>query len=148
MKVALCCSSPLLQSSLEFFLKEYCVDESMSEFIITDNPQNLQSSKPLCIVSDGEDSHIRKPFNAQSLREDLQMFYEAMQSRILSQASLGILSGLDAVGFVEEITSFKPPMDEPSYPHSPTSTSLESQITSLAQEFAKKVIKLVQENQK
>lgn len=147
MKITLCCTSPLLQSSLEFFLKDYCVDESISDFIITDDPQNLQSSKPLCIVSDGEDSHIRKPFSAQSLREDLQIFYEEMQSQILSQASLGIPSSLDSVGFVEEITSFKPPMDEPSYPHSSTS-SLEAQIASLAQEFAKKVIKLVQENQK
>lgn len=147
MKITLCCTSPLLQSSLEFFLKDYCVDESISDFIITDDPQNLQSSKPLCIVSDGEDSHIRKPFSAQSLREDLQIFYEEMQRQILSQASLGIPSSLDSVGFVEEITSFKPPMDEPSYPHSSPS-SLEAQIASLAQEFAKKVIKLVQENQK
>lgn len=120
----------------------------MSDFIITDDPQNLQSSKPLCIVSDGEDSHIRKPFNAQSLQEDLEVFYEEVQSQILSKASLGISSNLDSVGFIDEIISFKPPMDEPSYPHNSTSVSLEAQITSLAQEFAKKVIKLIQENQK
>lgn len=147
MKIALCCVSPLLQSSLEFFLRDHCVEESASEFIITDEPQNLQSAKPVCIVSDGEDSHIRKPFSAQSLREDLEVFYESIYNQVLSQSS-GISTNADSVEFAQmDMTLFKPPMEAPSYPHSTPALSLEAQIASLAQEFAKKVVKLIQENQ-
>lgn len=142
LKIALRCFSPLLQSGLDFFLKDYHADESMCDFVMTDEPQNLQTTKPVCIISDGKDSHIRKPFSAQTLIEDLQKFYENLQVQKMQQQMKKSLDGLLAN---EDMPLFEPPMSAPSYPYQ---AHLEAEITSLAREFAMKVVNLLQERQK
>ena len=77
MKIAISCLSPLVQSSLEYFLKDSVTSEAECDFIISDD-ENRRDTKPLCLVLDEAYSHIRKPFNTQSLNEDLAAFYEKL----------------------------------------------------------------------
>ena len=141
MKVALRCQSPLLQNSLGMFLKDYLSDEGICDFIISD--EVLHSAKAVCYVNDSADSHIHKPFTKESLLQDVQHFYENLQKSSSHSKSLNstfMPSSLDSM------ETFIPPMSPPSYPHRAAESDLQGQIQELAQEFAQKVIALLESN--
>ena len=72
MKIALQCENLLLQSTLEYFLKDYLCNESMCDFILSDISR--PSSKPLCLLG-GKDCDISEIFTPQSLMQSLDDFY-------------------------------------------------------------------------
>lgn len=127
MKIALSCGSPLVQSSLEFFLKNMLVSEEECDFVITDD-EKKQSNKPLCLVIDEAYSHIKKPFNAQSLSEDLRAFYEKIQYSSKKAESLNQ---------APQFEPFSPPMQPPVYAHK--GDDLESRIYALCEEHTKEL---------
>lgn len=124
MKIAISCLSPLVQSSLMYYLKDYLVEEEDCEFLITDD-ENRVSPKPLCLVVEGEHSHIHKPFSAQSLHLDIEAFYKNLPETPLSLPQ-------------ESVRNFEPPMSPPIYPKN-KSVLIESQIRALCDSYAKEL---------
>lgn len=141
MKIAISCQSPLLQSSLSFFLKPYLASEDVCDFIITDDEQR-QDSKPLCLILDKAYSHIRKPFSEQSLQVDIQAFYEKLQ--FSQKNDVNPHSALDSQSNEQNFhniqdKSFTPPMSPPSYPKDSTNDALTKHIQKLCEESAKEL---------
>ncbi|MCX2717638.1 hypothetical protein OQH61_07815 [Helicobacter sp. MIT 21-1697] len=135
MKIAISCFSPLVQNSLSFFLKDYLSSESECDFIITDDINQKHYTKAVCLVSDDVHSHIRKPFTQQSLSEDIQAFYEKIQSQAVDISHQS--THLQETQTLPE--AFEPPMSPPSYPQPKIPKQLESQIEQLCQESAKEL---------
>ncbi|TLD88989.1 hypothetical protein LS66_005560 [Helicobacter sp. MIT 03-1614] len=133
MKIAISCFSPLMQNSLSFFLKDYLSSESECDFIITDDVNEKKYTKAVCFVSDDVHSHIRKPFTQQSLFEDIQAFYENIQSQAVDMPSQS--AHLQEVQSLPEV--FEPPMSPPSYPQRKIQGQLEAQIEQICQESAR-----------
>lgn len=136
MKIALKCQSPLLESSLMMFLRDYIVCEEECNFIISDEP--IDGHKAVCLIRDGEDSHIRKPFTKESLLEDLHQFYQSIMLNPPLQ------NKIEASSAQESLKDFVPLMSPPNYPRNEHTQDLQEQIQKLAQEFAQKVVTLVQ----
>jgi len=74
MKIALICNSLLLSESLKIFLRPYLVSLKTAHFIISD--QKLDINKPVFIISNDKDAHLKKPFVMSSLMSALDSFYK------------------------------------------------------------------------
>ena len=72
MKISLQCENLLLQSTLEYFLREYLSSQEMCDFILSDTPKNTK--KPVCVLG-SKDCDICQPFTPKSLLSSLQRFY-------------------------------------------------------------------------
>lgn len=140
-KIAICCTSPLLQSSLERFLHAYLVDEKHCDFIIADEP--LQSHKAICLIGEEKESHIKKPFTQQSLLEDINHFFDYLQHNKKLESST-----------TEEYTAtHNQNSNQDFYLHAKALDSkqnlqpqLEEQIELLCKSFAKQLIELIEKN--
>jgi hypothetical protein len=73
MKIALKCNSRLLESALEYYLKDFISDESDANFIITD--QLFHSLKPLFLISKDESANLHSPFTKKMLFDAIERFY-------------------------------------------------------------------------
>lgn len=73
MKISIMCESMLLQDALSYYLKDFLVEFSDCEFVISDSELHL--SKPLCMIGSSANSDIKKPFTQGSLFKNLQDFY-------------------------------------------------------------------------
>ncbi len=73
MKIAIECDSPLLQKSLELFLKKYIVDIDVCEFIVSDH---VISDKVYFLVSQDKNARLRVPFTKDKLMGTLADFYK------------------------------------------------------------------------
>lgn len=71
MKIAVQCENLLLQSTLEYFLRQYISSQESCDFILSD-VQRI-ANKPVCVLGD---CNIPQPFTPQSLLQALQDFYE------------------------------------------------------------------------
>jgi hypothetical protein len=74
MKIALICNSLLLSESLKIFLKPYITNIKSAHFIISD--QKLDINKPVFLISNDSDAHLKKPFVMSSLISALENFYK------------------------------------------------------------------------
>lgn len=72
MKISLQCENLLLQSTLEYFLKDYVCEEAQSDFVLSDTAK--PTLKPLCLLG-SKDCDILQPFTPQSLMQSLKTFY-------------------------------------------------------------------------
>ncbi len=73
MKIAIECDSPLLQKSLELFLKKYIVDVDLCEFIVSDH---VIHDRVYFLVSSEKDARLRVPFTKDRLMGTLAGFYK------------------------------------------------------------------------
>lgn len=88
MKIYLQCQSPLLQSTLEFFLKDYLCELEECDMIVSDCELELDNDI-LCYVGEASDTHkpvIKKPFSKTSLLSDLEAFYKNLKEKRASNA--------------------------------------------------------------
>jgi transcriptional regulator len=72
MRVSIDCNSPLLQKALDLYLADMIVDESESEFIVSDHLKS--SKKPIFLVSHGDDATLKIPFTRDMLLASLEEF--------------------------------------------------------------------------
>ena len=88
MKVAVQCTSPLLQKSLEIFLGKYFSTASKAAIIIKDT-QCLEDSKCFYISAD-ESADLKKPFSKAQLILALEERYKILnpQEQIISQKEI------------------------------------------------------------
>jgi hypothetical protein len=79
LKVLIDCNSPLLQKSLEIFLKDSATKESDYDFLISDKV--IECKKPLFLISNTLDSNIEKPFSKNRLQKELNLFYQVVNRK-------------------------------------------------------------------
>lgn len=125
MKIYITCESRLLQKSLEYYLKEFLVDDSECEFIITD--RYLKTSKPTCLISTTPQAHIPKPFTPQILFKKIQEFYEIEVKK--TKKPFNLIPNL----LPKELRDIQDP-------------ELQSKINSILKEFSIKIHETLQEN--
>ncbi|TLD96109.1 hypothetical protein LS71_007660 [Helicobacter jaachi] len=151
MKVAIDCVSPLVQSSLNAFLKHYLASQEECDFIITDDMQKV-SQKPLCFVGDDECCHIHKPFTQKSLLKDIQAFYEQHLDKFATPhesitlhetATLNELATQDTESSLSALKAFEPPMSAPQYPHDDLEDKIQALCEQSAKELAHKIMTLL-----
>ncbi|PZT48878.1 hypothetical protein B6S12_00860 [Helicobacter valdiviensis] len=75
MKIALISDSQLLNRSLEIYLKDYLTSYKLCDFIVTTKP--MEANKPIFLIGDYEEAHLKKPFTKELLLQKLQAFYLA-----------------------------------------------------------------------
>lgn len=73
MKVAVKCSSDLLQRCFEIYLKDFLVPAHLADFIISDFP--IEHDKPVFTVGNYGQAILVKPFSKDQLLEALDRFY-------------------------------------------------------------------------
>ena len=66
MKVAVQCESPLLQRSLELFLKGHLSSLKQCDVVVSDQ-RLAETGRPVLLVSSGSDADIVKPFSRSQL---------------------------------------------------------------------------------
>ncbi len=74
MKVIVKCVSPLLQRTLEIYLKAYLYDIELAEVLITDT--EALSEKVVFRIGDMPDAQLSVPFTREELMNALEKFYE------------------------------------------------------------------------
>ena len=73
MKVSILVKSPLLERTLQLYLREYLVNVDECDFVITDEVDEALN-KPICLINFSEDSDILRPIYRDSLMGDLSRF--------------------------------------------------------------------------
>ena len=73
MKVSILVKSPLLERTLQLYLREYLVNVDECDFVITDEIDETLN-KPICLINFSEDSDILRPIHKESLMSDLSRF--------------------------------------------------------------------------
>lgn len=73
MKVSILVKSPLLERTLQLYLREYLVNVDECDFVITDEIDEALN-KPICLINFSEDSDILRPIHKESLMSDLSRF--------------------------------------------------------------------------
>jgi len=72
MKVYIDCNSLLIQKALEYYLKEYIVSKEEADFIVTDH--NIESQKPIFLISKSDKGNLKNPFTKKMLFDALESF--------------------------------------------------------------------------
>lgn len=73
MKIHLLIKSPLLQSTLQGYLRDYLSEFDECEFVITDDIE-CEAGKPICLISFNENADILRPIYKENLMRDLAKF--------------------------------------------------------------------------
>ncbi len=73
MKVALVCESPLLQKSLELYLKAHISSYEACDFVISDRA--VKSKKPVLFIGKRKDASLQVPFSKEQVLSLTQQFY-------------------------------------------------------------------------
>lgn len=75
MKVMIKCLSPLLQKTLEIYLKEYIYDIELADVLITDT--KVLSEKVIFMIGSDEKADLQTPFSREELFSALDHFYKS-----------------------------------------------------------------------
>lgn len=78
MKVALVCESPLLQKSLELYLKSSMSSYDACDFVISDKKTKLK--KPVLLIGNRKDTELKVPFSKDDILSKAQQFYKRHSS--------------------------------------------------------------------
>ncbi len=148
MKVSILVKSPLLERTLQLYLREYLVNVDECDFVITDEIDEALN-KPICLINFSEDSDILRPIHKESLMSDLSRFNaKAREIRKSFETSnvldLGELSRLkqsidliNGVEFVPESTAKSPT------PAQNKDKDIKDKIDIIVQDFANKLYEAI-----
>ncbi len=125
MKVAIECTSPLLQKSLEMFLKPYLSSLKQCDVVLRDYQVDDDNHRSLYIAS-SDDADIKKPFSEAELKLILHKTLHA--DEVHESKTLGLADAVKAVSI--------PPVER-SY------EQLEAQIEQLTQEYQANILKVI-----
>jgi hypothetical protein len=78
MKIAVECQSPLLQKSLEIFLKNYISSAKKSDIVIRDTPCMKTETKPCFYIGNERQADLMKPFSKSQLILALERRYKEL----------------------------------------------------------------------
>jgi len=85
-KIAVECKSPLMQKSLEMFLKNYLSASRQSDIIITDE-KSLDDVRYFCISAE-KDADLIKPFSKSQLILALERKYKTLKTQVKNEDEL------------------------------------------------------------
>jgi len=125
MKVAIECTSPLLQKSLEMFLKPYLSSLKQCDVVLRDYQVDDDNHRSLYIAS-SDDADIKKPFSEAELKLILHKTLHA--DEVHESKTHGLADAVKAVSI--------PPVER-SY------EQLEAQIEQLTQEYQANILKAI-----
>lgn len=105
MKIGILVQSPLLERTLQLYLREYLVANADDcDFVITDKVDESQR-KPICLINFSEDSDILRPIHKESLMSDLARFSTKLREMRDSLGddmdTLGIMGAKNVLDFGE-----------------------------------------------
>ncbi len=104
MKIGILLESPLLERTLQLYLREYLVNVDECDFVITDEVDETQR-KPICLINFSEDSDILRPIYKESLMSDLARFSTKLREMRDSLGddmdTLGIMGAKNVLDFGE-----------------------------------------------
>lgn len=75
MKVSIACNSILLTKTLEHYLKDMITTSQNADVIISDDA-NLNLEKPYFLISNNQDTNLKKPFTKKELLNAIHNFYK------------------------------------------------------------------------
>ena len=73
MKISILVKSPLLERTLQLYLREHLANVDECDFVITDEVDDTLN-KPICLINFSEDADILRPIYRDSLMGDLARF--------------------------------------------------------------------------
>lgn len=104
LKIGILVESPLLERTLQLYLREYLVNVDECDFVITDEVDETQR-KPICLINFSEDSDILRPIYKESLMSDLARFSTKLREMRDSLGddmdTLGIMGAKNVLDFGE-----------------------------------------------
>lgn len=119
MKVAISCTSPLLQKSLEMFLEKHLSSISRADIIIRD--VRCVEERKCFYISANEGADLKKPFSKSQLILALEKHYKTLQPKKQSTPSKESVRSHESMDF----------------------SILEQRIELLTQEYQKKILRTV-----
>lgn len=104
MKIGILVQSPLLERTLQLYLREFLVNIDECDFVITDKVDE-SIIKPICLINFSEDSDILRPIYKESLMSDLARFSTKLREMRDSLGddmdTLGIMGAKNVLDFGE-----------------------------------------------
>ncbi len=125
MKVAIECTSPLLQKSLEIFLKPYLSSLKQCDVVLRDYKVQDDNHRSLYIAS-SDDADIKKPFSEAELKLILHKTLHGEKEH--ERKTVGLAEAVKAVTLTQTPRSYE---------------QLEAQIEQLTQEYQAKILQAV-----
>lgn len=143
MKIYIHCQSPILQKTLDLYLKDYISSCDDCDFVISDAIfDNID--KPICLATLRGDSDIKRPLHKESLFKDLDLFYKQ-----LNKPSSDSVKKSDNILDINELTNLRQSLDSINNLQSKSNVNidpLKSQIDSIFQDFANKLYDVIKKN--
>lgn len=145
MKVSILVKSPLLERTLQLYLREYLVNVDECDFVITDEIDEALN-KPICLINFSEDSDILRPIHKESLMSDLSRFNaKAREIRKSFETSnvldLGELSRLKQS--LEIINGAESSAESPTHTQNNNEKDIKDKIDIIVQDFANKLYEAI-----
>ncbi|MDE6885531.1 MAG: hypothetical protein K2P17_00595 [Helicobacteraceae bacterium] len=136
MKINILCKSPLLQKTLDSYLKEYITNYDECDFIIFDEiDENF--NKPICLINFNEDSDIRRPIYKESLLSDLEKFNKQVEE--ISRINI---NKFNTILDTNELESLKKSLDSINI-ESKNKDEIRSEIENIVQDFTNRLYEVL-----
>ena len=148
MKVSILVKSPLLERTLQLYLREYLVNVDECDFVITDEVDEALN-KPICLINFNEDSDILRPIYRDSLMSDLSRFNaKAREIRKSFETSnvldLGELSRLkQSIDLINGIETTRESTAKVPAPVQNKDKDIKDKIDIIVQDFANKLYEAI-----
>lgn len=140
MKINIACKSPILQKTLNLYLKDYISSIESCDFVIADTIFD-NTNKPIALATFMADSDIRRPIHRESLFNDLSIFYENLNKLPKSQKANNVLD-------ISELTSLRKSLDSINGLNNKNDIDpLKEQIDNIFADFANKLYDVLKKNQ-
>ena len=139
MKINISCKSPILQKTLDLYLKNYVSSYDNCDFVISDVIFD-GVNKPICLATFRADSDIRRPMHKESLFDDLSIFYKNINKLPKIEKTNNVLD-------ISELTSLRKSLDSINELNNKSDIDpLKEQIDNIFADFANKLYDVLKKN--
>lgn len=147
MKIHLLIKSPLLQSTLQGYLRDYLSEFDECEFVITDDVE-CGVGKPICLISFNENADILRPIYKENLMRDLAKFNANLKE--IARLDMGKFDNILDLG---ELSRIKQSLDlingvdsAPKHEKSEIKQEIEREIEQIVQDFKTRLYGILSQN--
>lgn len=100
MKISILVQSPLLERTLQLYLREFLTNYDECDFVVSDKVDE-SLNKPICLINFSEDSDILRPIYKERLMSDLARFSTKLREMRDSLGGNGIVGAKTVLDFGE-----------------------------------------------
>ena len=148
MKIHLLIKSPLLQSTLQGYLRDYLSEFDECEFVITDDIE-CEAGKPICLISFNENADILRPIYKENLMRDLAKFNANLKE--IARLDMGKFDNILDLG---ELSRIRQSLDlingvadsAPKHEKSEIKQEIEREIEQIVQDFKTRLYGILSQN--